>query len=1415
MTTLTLHCLGTLQATVETTTAVLFPTDKIRGLLIYLALNPGPHRREGLAALFWPDLPQALAANNLRVTWHRLRQALDQAHPGTANTLLISTRQTLQIDAHAVQVDAIRMHQLLAACATHPHAQLSTCEACLTRLTQAVDLYRDELLAGFGLDDAPAFEEWLLLQREQLHQQALMALDSLVTAYETQGDDLLAHRYASRQLALDPYREAAHRQLMRILARRGLQSEALAQYERCRRLLGQELGMEPTAETIALAEQIRASGVDAQPAASEPRAPAEQPAQRPTAAWLEAPEIPKVYGRETELAALERWLLYERCRVVALLGIGGVGKTTLAAAMVKAVSHLFEVVIWCSLLNALPPDELFQDLLHRLPAEAPIDLPATQDAQLARLLDCLRQRRCLLVLDNLESILQPHTPGEMRPGYGGYAQLLQLVATQPHQSCLLLTSRERPHGLGRHEEDTPLVRILALEGLDDAAGAALLIDRGLAGRTADAAQLTARYSGNPLALRLVAQTVQELFAGDIATFLAVEAPIFDDIRHVLDQQLERLSPFEKEILLWLAIEREPVTLLTLRANLVEAGSPRALVETLRALHRRSLITQSDEGFLLQNVVTEYLTELLVEQVCQEISTFSVQQSAVRSSNAQSKIAQRPAEILNRHALLKATAKEAVRANQTRLIIQPVVERLLAQWGQAGLVERLRAILSALRSQPMSAPGYAAGNLLNLFLYLGVDLQNYDFSGLHIWQAYLQGYRLPGINFRGADLAHSSFTHVFGDIRAIHFDADGQLLVAALLHGKLCLWRALDGQLLREYQHFGSGAIIASFSSDGALLVSADTDHQVRVWDVAQGRLIHSLSAHRETPWVVRFSGDGQTVASSGAGGIVYVWDVPTGQLRQTLQGHPTAVQGLALTRDGQWLASGHVDGVVCIWRLGEGATPHHILPGHTDVAAALVFDGTGARLISGSYDCTLRIWDVARGETRHILRTHTQKIRWLALSADGYTLASGGHDTFVCLWDVREPAVGQGYLRHTLLGHDYSLYHLAFRADGRTIATVGIDQTIHLWDVVTGQRLERLKVYRSEVQVIDVSTDGRWLASGGDDCLVHVWDVAAALAQGGQQATPVVQRFAGHKRSIYALAFSPQGDLVASAGREPEIQLWRVSDGRSVATLVGHRGDVKMLHFRADGRRLVSASRDGQVCLWEISAASLIQGHPRYPIRTLQGHTDQVLTCSFSPDGALVASGGYDRTICLWDAESGQLLHTLAGHAYGVRSVAFSPDGKTLISSGYDRTLRLWDVATGQLIHLWPPQNSLTLRAIIHPNGELLATGASDHTVRLWDLSPARRGQLRATLRGHTDLVEWICFSPDGQWLASCGTDETIRLWEVATALTTSTGEAPAAATACLTTLRPTGPYAGMNITGVTGISPAQKATLIALGAVD
>jgi DNA-binding SARP family transcriptional activator len=252
---LKLALLGPLRLIVQGQTAPTFRYNKVAALLAYLAIEARRQPRDTLAALLWPESGEEAARRSLRVALTHLRRALGDQR--AAPPALLVTRDSIAFNPVAdCSVDALQFVALTAAVERHAEPPHALCTRCVQQLTQAVGLYGGDFLADLRLNDSSAFEEWAGLQRERLHRQIVEALGLLLAYHEQHGDDGLAHHYAWRLIELEPWDEAAHRCLMRVMLRRGQSGAALAQYNRCRRILASEFGIAPTIETTALYKSI-------------------------------------------------------------------------------------------------------------------------------------------------------------------------------------------------------------------------------------------------------------------------------------------------------------------------------------------------------------------------------------------------------------------------------------------------------------------------------------------------------------------------------------------------------------------------------------------------------------------------------------------------------------------------------------------------------------------------------------------------------------------------------------------------------------------------------------------------------------------------------------------------------------------------------------------------------------------------------------------------------------------------------------------------------------------------------------------------------------------------------------------------------------------------------------------------------
>ncbi|MBC1235744.1 NB-ARC domain-containing protein [Nostoc sp. 2RC] len=1088
--------------------------------------------------------------------------------------------------------------------------------------------------------------------------------------------------------------------------------------------------------------------------------------------WGEAPDISTFYGRTNELATLEQWITSDKCRLVALLGMGGIGKTTLAVKLAQKIQHQFDYVIWRSLREAPLLKNILADLIRILSNQQDINLPDSTSEKITKLIYYLCSSRCLLILDNVESIFKSGAyTGQYLEGYEDYGDLYKRVGESSHQSCLVLTSREQPKEitlLGRTNQN---VQVYPLSGLDIAEAKQFFTHEklSLSASEYEWRLIIESYSGNPLALIFVVATLQDGFI-NIYQFIEQylrQGALFDDVRELINKQFNRLSLLEKEIMYWLAIHREPVKDLELRKDIFSSVLDVELFNILASLKRRSLIERHQTGFTLQNVVMEYVTEKLVKSVAEEFKNAKL-------------------DLLQSHALIKATAKNYVRETQERLIIKPLSEILFDNFSSKQRIEQVsQQIILMLQKYPLTL-GYSAGNIINLLCYLNKNnLSNYDFSNLDIRQAYLKGTNLHNIDFSYSQLTGSVFTETFSSVLCVAISPDRNYLATSDANGEIRLWQFTSSQLQLNFvcKEHSRRVYSLAFSPDSQTLASASEDKTVKIWKVNAGRCLRTFQGHTDRVWSVAFNPDGKTLASGDEQGIINIWNILNDNPLQTWQGHQGWVTAVTFSTDGKTLVTGSMDQMVSIWNYHTGECVNS-WQAHNGYLWSIALSPNGETLATGSEDKTVKIWEVSTGECLYTFQGHTDRVWRVAISPNGKMLASGSEDSTVRIWDIDTGECLHTLLDDTMQQYLNKIWSVAFSPDNQTLASGSENHQVKIWDTHNGKCLNTLQGYTNWVLSVAFSPDGQTLASGHEDKTVKIWRLS------NRNLVKILQ---GHSNWVQSVTFSPDGTKLASGSEDKTVRIWDVETGQCLKILTGHTNWVRSVAFSPDGTKLASGSEDKTVRIWDVANGQCL--------KILTGHTNRVWSVAFSPDNETLASVGEDKTLKIWNIynDNDTVNDTLEGHEKRVWSVNFSPNGKFLVSGSDDKTVRIWDVDKLELLKVLEGHNNWVQSVNFSPNSELLASSSEDKTVRIWNI---KSGECLHTLTGHSNSVRSIAFNPTSEIVVSGSQDETIKLWDV------QTGE-------CIETLYSPRPYEGMNIIGVKGLSEIQKCSLKSLGAVE
>jgi WD40 repeat protein/DNA-binding SARP family transcriptional activator len=1378
---LLLSLLGPFQASLDGQPVQAFESNKVRALLALLALLASePDRsypRETLAGLLWPDYPNRSALNNLRSALANLRQAIGD--PQADPPFLLITRNTIQFNAAGdYELDAEALRDL----SRQPVEQLE----------RAVAVYCGDFLEGFSLADSPPFEEWALAQREQFRLRVVDALHRLAAHHEQAAEYDRALAAARRALALEPWDEEAHRQAIRALALSGQRSRALAQYETCRQVLRQELGVEPSQETEVLAEAIRNETLhsaapwlsDGQGALPELPAPGQPPFKGLD--FYDEADADLFFGREaltTDLAARMQTLLaadHPGYRVLTVIGASGSGKSSIVlAGLIPALRPTFGDAVHIVTPTTRPLEALALSLTRATSSTAAtIELldalardPRSLHLAAARLVQDGRQPRLLLAVDQFEELFTLCRDEEERRVY---VDSLLYAARTPGPTAVIITLRADFYAQCAPYDDLRQALCEAQQ----------YIGAMSTGELRQAIEEPARHGGwtfepglvdlllhdageEPGALPLLSHALLETWRyrrGQTLTLTGYQATggVRGAIARTAETTYRQLTPEQQ------AIARNIFLRLT-ELGSGNDGEDAPELYTRRRVALDELIPQHGDPNGVQLVLSRLADARLVTTAQDTVEV--AHEALIREWDRLREWLRENRAGLRLHRQLTETAQEWERLGRDRsglyrgarlaqamewaTIHRPdlnLQEQAFLQASQADAQARQEAEAERQRRELLAAQtlaeeqrrraeeqALAAGKLRRRAVVLSaaaVGLVVLLAAALLLGRARQAQAQLAN----SRELAAAAVTSLQADPERSVLLSLQAVAAADTLEARNALRQALPElhSALTIAAHEPGGSPGASYSPDGKLLASIGVDGTAKIWSADTGELVRSLSGDPDTVgYDIAFSPDGRLLAASWISQVL-VWDVATGELRLRLPGQVVAGMATRLnfSPDSTRLAVANMDGQPKVWDLASGRELL-ALTGHAAPVEGIAFSPNGRRLATGDLAGVVKVWDAATGQEQTTLE-HGGLVHGLEFSPDGRNLAAAAEDGRLVVWDMESGATVLSLPTRS------GLYDVVYTPDGQRLATVHQDGTAVLWDAATGQQLLTFAGHVSTVISAAASPDNIHVATSGYDSTVRVWDTRP-----GHELLTVL----AHRGPAYALAYSPDGSRLATAGADGAARLWDPETGLLALTLfpdVSSPG-FSSIAFSQDGSKVAAGGVDGTVLVGDALSGQLEISLP--------AHTGMIWGLAFSPDGRRLASTSWDKTTREWDLETGEEIAAYAGHEEIAFSAVFSPDGRRIYSASYRHSREL-DAATGEEMRRFHGDGLDVYGLALSHDGRVLAQGRSNGSVALFDTTT---GEKIRELTGHGGLVNRLEFSQDDQHLATGGFDKFAKLWDVET----------------------------------------------------
>jgi WD40 repeat protein len=462
---------------------------------------------------------------------------------------------------------------------------------------------------------------------------------------------------------------------------------------------------------------------------------------------------------------------------------------------------------------------------------------------------------------------------------------------------------------------------------------------------------------------------------------------------------------------------------------------------------------------------------------------------------------------------------------------------------------------------------------------------------------------------------------------------------------------------------------------------------------------------------------------------------PGGPLIRTLRGHSKPVRTMVLTPDGRRAISGSLDCTARVWDLVNGRELH-VLEGFKTEVNVLAVTPDGRRAISASSEqFVLRVWDVESGRVLHVLRGHERGVLDVAVTPDGSRAISGSRDDKLIVWDIES-----GRELYTLRGRSYNLA-VVVTPDGHKLISASVDKTLTVWDLDCASKLYTLEGHSGELKTVVVTPDGRRAVSASWDHTLRVWD----LDDGRELHT-----LEGHSDAVLGVALTPDERRVVSASKDKTLRVWDLDSGVVLHILEGHSGGVNVVAVTPDGRCAVSGSDDTTLKVWDLNSGR--------ELSTFAGHSKYVEAVAVTPDGCRVISASMDDTLKVWELDKRAEPHILRGHSGSVEALAVTAGARRAVSASGDCTLKVWDLErNGTELCSFETKTAYPCAVVVTPDGRRAVSASFWMTLQVWDVESGRELH---TLDGHPSFVYAVAVTPEGRRIISAGYDG-LTVWDL------------------------------------------------------